>query len=100
MAGEEARDAGLTVKEELSRIMKATIDRLQTEMDHRFKRLHDEDIKFEFLLNSKELCYGNEHNNLHGKCIQLGKVYQSDFDDRKLLVLSLYSMAMKVYSQT
>ena len=82
--GEDARDACLTVKEELSRIVKATVDRLQTEMDHRFKRLHDEDFKFGFLLNTEELCYGNKNTNLHSKCIQLGKVYKSDFDGEHL----------------
>ena len=98
-AREEARGTGLTVKEELRRIMKATVDKFQTEMDHRFKRLHDEDFKFGFLLNIEELCDGNENTNLHSKCIQLDKVYKSDFDGEHLYEEILHC-TMKVFFQT
>ena len=41
----------------------------------------NEDFKFGFLLNTEELCYGNENTNLHSKCIEFSKVYKSNFDE-------------------
>ncbi|XP_071532015.1 uncharacterized protein [Panulirus ornatus] len=51
MADEDSRDAGLTDKEEIERVMKVTLDRLHREIDERFIRLHDTDGKFGFLLS-------------------------------------------------
>jgi len=49
MPGEIAQDAGLTVEEEIERVMKAAIDRLRFELSTRFKEL---DAKFGFLLGA------------------------------------------------
>ena len=55
MADENSRDAGLTAKEEMERVMKGTLDRLHREMDKRFACLHDTDAKFGFLLDVEGL---------------------------------------------
>ncbi|XP_072179742.1 zinc finger MYM-type protein 1-like [Diadema setosum] len=85
MAGEQARDVGLTAKEEMERVMKGTLDGIHTEMGERFTRLNDTDAKFGFLLNVKELCsYGTESTNLKKKCKNLGDVYTSDVNGQQL----------------
>lgn len=58
MAGESALDAGLTAKEEMSRVMKGSLDRIVCEMTERFTRLHETDARFGFLLDIETLCYG------------------------------------------
>ncbi|XP_072129186.1 zinc finger MYM-type protein 1-like [Mobula birostris] len=84
MANENSRDAGLTAKEEMERVMKGTLDRLHREMDERFARLHDTDAKFGFLLDVKGLCYSTDSNDLKKKCKNLGKLYSSDVDGQQL----------------
>lgn len=62
MPGELARDAGLTAEEEVVRVMKSTIDRLQQEMNTRFTRLKDLNSKFGFLLDIPNLMrIDNQH---------------------------------------
>ena len=70
MGDENSRDAGLTAKEEMERVMKETLDRLNREIDERFARLHDTDTKFGFLLDVGGLCYGAaaDCNDLKEKC--------------------------------
>lgn len=84
MPGENSRDAGLSAKEEMERVMKGTLDRLHREMDERFTRLHDTDAKFRFLLNVEGLCYGAYNNDLKKKCEHLGEFYSSDVDGQQL----------------
>ena len=67
MADENSRDAGLTAKEEMEGVMKGTFDHFHREMDERFTRLHDTDVKFGFLLDVKGLCYGTDSNGLKKK---------------------------------
>jgi hypothetical protein len=55
MPGELAQDAGLSAEEELIRVMKSALDRLQQEMLTRFSRLKDLNLKFGFLLDVKTL---------------------------------------------
>jgi hypothetical protein len=84
MAGEQARDAGLTAKEEMNRVMKGTLDRLHREMNERFSRLHDTDTKFGFLLDVQKLCYCDDVLTLEKNCENFGKHYASDIDGRQL----------------
>uniref|UniRef100_UPI00358F7EF6 zinc finger MYM-type protein 1-like n=1 Tax=Myxine glutinosa TaxID=7769 RepID=UPI00358F7EF6 len=84
MADENSRDAGLTAKEEMERVMKGTLDRLHREMDERFARLHDTDAKFGFLLDVEGLCYGADSIDLKKKCENLGELYISDVDGQQL----------------
>ena len=84
MADENSRDAGLTAKEEMGRVMKGTLDRLHREMDERFARLHDTDDKFGFLLDVEGLCYGADSNDLKKKCENLGELSSSDVDEQQL----------------
>ncbi len=84
MADENSRDAGLTAKEEMERVMKGTLDSLHREMDERFARLHDTDAKFGFLLDVEGLCYGTDSNDLKKKCENLGELYSSDVDGQQL----------------
>jgi len=51
MAGENARDAGLSATEEKKRVMMGALDCLHKEMGDRFSRLFDVDSKFGFLLD-------------------------------------------------
>ena len=51
MPGEMKSDAGLTAEEEIVRIMKGALDRLQQEMTTIFTRLRDLDKKLGFLLH-------------------------------------------------
>ena len=51
------RDAGLTFKEKMERVMKRTLDRLHKELDERFARLTDTDMKFGLLLAVDGQCH-------------------------------------------
>lgn len=84
MAGENSRNDGLTVKKEIERVMKETLDRLHREMDERFIRLHDIDAKFGFLLDVERLCYDADSNNLKMKCENLSDFYSCDIDGQQL----------------
>lgn len=55
MPGELCKDERLKLKDEISRAMKNTIDRLHSEINGRFERLMDMDSKFVFLLDIKSL---------------------------------------------
>ncbi|KAJ8048191.1 hypothetical protein HOLleu_00398 [Holothuria leucospilota] len=63
MPSENARDAGLTAKEEMERVMKGILDHVNREMDERFQRLHDTDSKFGFLLYVHGLCCGTIYSS-------------------------------------
>ena len=54
MPGELSRDAGLSAEQEIKRVLKSILDRLQQEIVARFSRLEDMDSKFGFLLDA---CY-------------------------------------------
>ncbi|KAJ8045247.1 hypothetical protein HOLleu_08215 [Holothuria leucospilota] len=86
MSSENSRDTGLTAKEEMERVMKGTLDRLNREMDDRFQRLHDTDSKFGFLLNVHGLCYCTVSKELHMQenCKKLGEFYSIDIDGQQL----------------
>ena len=84
MADENSRDAGLTAKEEMERVMKGTLGRLDREMDERFAHLHDTDTKFGFLFDIEGLCYGTDSNDLKKKCENLGELFSSDVDVQEL----------------
>ncbi|XP_022237284.1 uncharacterized protein LOC106478051 [Limulus polyphemus] len=84
MADENSRDAGLTAKEEMERVMKGTLDCLHREIDESFARLHDTDAKFGFLLDVEGLCYGVDSNDLKKKCENFGELYSSDVDRQQL----------------
>ena len=62
MPGELCKDERLKLKDEISRAMKNTIDRLHSEINGRFERLMDMDSKFGFLLDIKSLCYEDVEN--------------------------------------
>ena len=84
MVDENSRDAELTAKEEMERVMKGTLDRLHRKMDEGFARLHGTDANFGFLLNVEGLCYVADSNDLKKKCENLGELYSSDVDGQQL----------------
>ena len=84
MDDENTRDAGLTFKEEMERVMKGTLDRLHREMDERFARLTDTDMKFGFLLDVDGLCHDPDRDDLRKKCNILGEFYSCDVDRQQL----------------
>ncbi|KAJ6668573.1 hypothetical protein lerEdw1_012055 [Lerista edwardsae] len=84
MAGEKCRDAGLTAKQEIERIMKGALDRLHRELDEIFTRLHNTDTKFGFLLDTNGLCYSDEKVNLKNNCETFTQFYSCDVDGEQL----------------
>ena len=83
MDGENTRDAGLTFKKEMERVMKETLDRLHREME-RFAHLMDTDMKFEFHLDVEGLCHDPDSDDLRKKCNILGEFYSYDVDGQQL----------------
>ena len=51
MAGESARDSGLTAQQEMNRVMVEIMNRLKTEIEDRTVRLQELRDRFAFLLN-------------------------------------------------
>ncbi|KMQ89321.1 52 kda repressor of the inhibitor of the protein kinase-like protein [Lasius niger] len=84
MAGENSRDDELTVKGEMEKVMKRTLDRLYRGMNERFTRLQDIDAKFGFLLDVEGLCYNADSSNLKMKCENLSDFYSCDIDGQQL----------------
>ena len=84
MPGERSRDAGLTARQEMEKVMKESLDRLHIEMDERFALLQDADSKFGFLLDVNTLCYGVENINLKNMCTSLGESYSCDINGEQL----------------
>ncbi|XP_053119697.1 52 kDa repressor of the inhibitor of the protein kinase-like [Hemicordylus capensis] len=80
MPGEKSRDVGLTAREEMERVMKGTLDRLNRELGERFTRLHDTDAKFGFLLDIEGLCYSADRENLKMNCENFCQMYRTDVD--------------------
>lgn len=85
LAGEISRDSGLTAEEELVRVIKSAMDRLQLEMTTRFKRLTDMNDKFGFLLSFQKL-FGTENmpDSVLQSCIKMEKFYGSDVSGKEL----------------
>lgn len=81
---EESRDSALSARAEMERVMKQCLDRLCSEMDGRFARLHDTDATFGFLLDVKGLCYDADRNYLKKACNNFGEIYASDVNGEQL----------------
>ena len=84
MAGENIRDAGSSATDQMKRVMKGALDRLHKEMNDRFSRLFDIDVKFGFLLDVHILCYSRECGNLESLCDNLAPIYSDDLDGNQL----------------
>ena len=83
-AGENIWDAGLSATDQMKCIMKGALDRLHKEMNDRFSRLFDFDVKFGFLLDVQRLCYSRDCGNLESLCDNLASVYSDDLDGKQL----------------
>ena len=84
MAGENVRDAGLSATDQMKRVMKGALDRLHKEMNDRFSRLFDIDVKYGFLLDVQRLCYSRDSGNLESMCDNLASVCSDDLDGNQL----------------
>ena len=84
MDGETSRDAGLSAKEEMERVMKGTVDRLFNELKSRSVRLQEIDEKFGFLLDMEGLCFKAETSYLKERCEKFGEAYSCDVDGQEL----------------
>ncbi|KAL3179499.1 hypothetical protein MRX96_007750 [Rhipicephalus microplus] len=84
MPGEKSKGEALTAKQETERVMKCTLDRLHSEIDQRFTRLQDTDLKFGFLLDINKLCYSEDKNELKTNCNTFGNFYSSDVNAQDL----------------
>ena len=86
-AKKEWRDAGLSATDQMKRVMKVftkKLDRLYKEMNDRFSRLFDIDVKFGFLVNVQRLCYSRDCGNLESLCDNLACVYSYNLDGKQL----------------
>jgi hypothetical protein len=86
--GEKATDAGLTLVEEIDRVMKLSLDRLVQEIRDRSKRLQDLNSKFGFLLDVQSLITSDDVNedSLLPHCADFALVYEGDIDGSSLLL--------------
>ncbi|GBO38416.1 hypothetical protein AVEN_273060-1 [Araneus ventricosus] len=84
MEGGNSQDADLSAKNEMERVMKSTLGRLHMEINERIFRLNEMDLKFGFLLNVEELCYGHNTDVLLENCKNLGDFYSRDFNGFEL----------------
>ena len=75
----------LSAEEEIVRIMKSILDRLQQEMTTRFTRLKDLNFKFGFLLDVDKLLNDKDLDSLRHHCIEFGNFYDSDVEGIELL---------------
>lgn len=73
--GELARDARLSVEEEIARVMNSVIDRLQPEISILFLRLQKLNTKFGFLLDVKTLVAEINLVTLLQNCLDIGNFY-------------------------
>ena len=85
MPGEVAEDAGLSAEEEIVRIMKSVLDRLQQEMKTRFTRLNDLNFKFGFLLDVDRLLKNEDLKNIRQHCLVFSNFYDADVDGLELI---------------
>ena len=99
MAGENVRNAGLSATDQMKRVMKGALDRLHKEMNGRFSRLFDIDVKFGFLLDVQRLCYSRDYGNLESLCDDLASFYSDDLDG-KLLYGEIVDCKMFISSHT
>ena len=83
LAGENVRDEGLSATDQMKRVMKGALNRLHKEMNNRFSRLFDIDVKFGFLLDVQRLCYSRDCGNLKSLCDNLASVYSDDLDSKQ-----------------
>ncbi|GBN03127.1 hypothetical protein AVEN_116576-1 [Araneus ventricosus] len=84
MVGENSQDSVLSAKNEMERVMKSTLDRIHVEINERFFRLNKMDLKFGFLLNVEELCYGHNTDVMLENCKNLGDFCSRDFNGLEL----------------
>jgi hypothetical protein len=84
MPGENARDAGLSAVEEITRIMKSVIDRLIQEITTRFGRLKTLDEKFGFLFDINKLFASDTSDDIRQHCATLADFYETDIDGTEL----------------
>ena len=68
MPGESEPDAGLSVQDEASRVMKLSLDTLCQELQERSIRLQELNSKFGFLLNVQSLINGDVESDLVHQC--------------------------------
>ena len=84
MPGESEPDAGLSVQDEASRVMKLSLDTLRQELQERSIRLQELNSKFGFLLNVQSLINGNVESDLVHQCADFGVVYEGDVNGAAL----------------
>jgi len=69
MPGETADNAGLTRREEMSRVICCVFDKVSSEMDERFKQLMNFNDRFSCLLDTKSLLSSrNDRDQLKKMC--------------------------------
>ena len=84
MPGESEPEAGLSVQDEASRVMKLSLDTLCQELQERSIRLQELNSKFGFLLNVQSLINGDVESDLVHQCADFGVVYEGDVNGAAL----------------
>jgi len=86
MPGEAARDAGLTAREEISRVMHCVLDKIAVEMNDRFQQLMQLNDNFGFLMDIKSfLGDAVDPEELTKGCADLQNAYPSNIKGSELL---------------
>jgi len=79
MPGENASDAGMSMKVEIDRVMKQALDTLSQQLQDRSKRIQDINSHFGFLLDVTSLIGGEqESGDVMHHCANFAAVYESD----------------------
>lgn len=82
MAGESARDSGLTAQQEMNRVMVEIMNRLKTEIEDRTVRLQELRDRFAFLLNLHSVAVAiadeKEREKLQKECSDFERYYDND----------------------
>ena len=80
-AGEPAKDASLTLEQDIERVMKQAIDEIIEEIRNRSMQLQNLDQKFGFLLRVTALLFDDfEEKTLLRKCDEFAKEYEDDIE--------------------
>lgn len=86
MSGETAFDAGLTTKQELSRVLHSVIDRIIVEINERFQQLMTLNDRFGFIMDIKSLLGGSDdREQLLKTCVDCANAYPADVTSSELM---------------
>lgn len=78
MPSKTMKDVDLSAQNEMGRLLKGIIDRMQAENGKRFIKLCNLDCKFGCLLDTGGLLDGSDETNIKERCIAIESFYDTD----------------------